>query len=217
MAQLLVIGWEFLGGASGLYLPEATYGRLSEFQFGSAHNYYWLFLALARCHGAGRQSGGPESAVGLFPFALRDNESAAQAVGVAVLRNQQMAAMVISAALCTWIVARLYARYMSYIDPVSVCLADADHRDRAVCHRRRPRYCFGSVLGALVLCRSANCSAPISVERCPHSLRDLRRRGRASIIMFQPTGIAPPRDRAFRRPPDVQAEGPPRQALMPPA
>ena len=46
MAQLLVIGWEFLGGASGLYLPKDT-GRLSEFQFGSAHNYYWLFLALA--------------------------------------------------------------------------------------------------------------------------------------------------------------------------
>jgi branched-chain amino acid transport system permease protein len=113
IGELIVLGWDFLGGASGLYLP-SDQGRLLAFEFGGARGYFWLLLALAVvCFVANFAV--LNSALGYYLRALRDNENAAQAVGIGILRNKAWA-MAISAAL-TSLVGSAYARYASFVDP----------------------------------------------------------------------------------------------------
>jgi branched-chain amino acid transport system permease protein len=113
IGELVVLGWDFLGGASGLYLP-TDQGRLLAFEFGGARGYFWLLLALAAiCFLANFAV--LNSALGYTLRAIRDNERAAQAVGIGLLRNKALA-MALSAAL-TSLVGSAYARYASFVDP----------------------------------------------------------------------------------------------------
>jgi len=113
IGELVALGWDFLGGASGLYLP-ADKGVLSAFQFGGAKGYFWLMLVLAVvCFLANVAI--LNSPLGYYLRAIRDNENAAQAVGIDMLRNKALA-MAISAAL-TALVGTAYARYSSFVDP----------------------------------------------------------------------------------------------------
>lgn len=195
MAQLLVIGWEFLGGASGLYLPKDV-GRLSEFQFGSAQNYYWLFLALALLAQVVNLAV-LNSPLGYFLRALRDNENAAQAVGVAVLRNQ-IAAMVISAVLCTWIGAA-YARYMSYVDPYLFASPTLTIEIVLFATVGGLGTRFGPVLGALVLLPVGELLRAHLGGTLPGIHYVIYGVVVVLIIMFQPTGIAPAIERFVGR------------------
>ena len=113
MGEIIVIGWEFLGGASGLFLPRDT-GDLLAFQFGGGKGAYWMMLALATiCVLAGLAV--LNAPLGYYLRTIRDNENAAQAIGVGLLRNKMMA-MVISAVL-TSMVGTVYARYLTFADP----------------------------------------------------------------------------------------------------
>lgn len=113
MGQLYVLGTDALGGASGLFLPKDE-GRLWQFEFGGVAGHYWAGLALcglcvlvnlAIAH----------APLGFFLRAIRDNERAAQGLGVDLLRNK-MLAMTISAML-TSVVGTYFARYLSFVDP----------------------------------------------------------------------------------------------------
>ena len=113
MGELVVLGWDFLGGASGIYLPQDT-GQLAQFQFGGSSGSFWVMLILATvCLIVNLAV--LNSPLGYFLRAIRDNEHAAQAIGVALLRNK-MLAMVISAVLSS-IIGTAYARYISFVDP----------------------------------------------------------------------------------------------------
>lgn len=113
IGELVVLGWDFLGGASGLYLPSDK-GDLLAFQFGGAKGYYWLALVIAAlCFLVNFAI--INSPLGYYLRAIRDNENAAQAVGVALLRNKAIA-MAISAAL-TAVIGTAYARYVAFVDP----------------------------------------------------------------------------------------------------
>lgn len=113
MAEIYVTNEEFLGGASGLFLPKDK-GDLLAFQFGGGRGVYWVMLGMAAlcilvnfailC-----------SPLGYNLRSIRDNENAAQAIGVGLLRNKTMA-MTISAVL-TSIVGTIYARYLTFVDP----------------------------------------------------------------------------------------------------
>ncbi len=46
MGEIIVIGWDFLGGASGLFLPKDT-GDFKQFQFGGGKGAFWMMLVLA--------------------------------------------------------------------------------------------------------------------------------------------------------------------------
>ncbi len=113
MGELIVLGWEFLGGASGIYLPKDQ-GDLLQFQFGGSSGYFWLMLVLATCCLVVNLAV-LNSRLGYFLRAIRDNEAAAQAIGVAVLRNKVLA-MVLSAALSS-LIGTAYARYITFVDP----------------------------------------------------------------------------------------------------
>lgn len=113
MGEIVVIGWEFLGGASGLFLPRDT-GNFLAFQFGGGAGIYWVMLLLALVCILVNVAilGAP---LGYYLRTIRDNEQAAQAIGVRLLRNK-MLAMVISAVL-TSLVGSVYARYLTFADP----------------------------------------------------------------------------------------------------
>ena len=113
IAELIVLGWDFLGGASGLSLPSDT-GNFLAFEFGGGRGYFWLMLVLAALSFLVNFAV-LNSSLGYYLRAIRDNENAAQAVGIALLRNKALA-MAISAAL-TSIVGTAYARYVSFVDP----------------------------------------------------------------------------------------------------
>ena len=113
MAEIVAIGWDFVGGASGLLLPHDK-GNFLAFQFGGGKGSYWAALTVAVfCVTANLAI--LNAPLGYALRCIRDNEDAAQAIGVGLLRTK-MLAMVISAVL-TSIVGTVYARYLAFVDP----------------------------------------------------------------------------------------------------
>ena len=113
MGELVVVGTDFLGGASGLFLPRDE-GRLAAFQFGGSAGGFWVMLALATlCLVVNLAM--VNAPIGFYLRAIRDNEGAAEALGVNLLRNKVLA-MVVSAVL-TSLVGSCYARTLTFVDP----------------------------------------------------------------------------------------------------
>jgi branched-chain amino acid transport system permease protein len=116
IGELIVTGTDFLGGASGLYFPKDL-GRFTQFEFGGSTGYLFAALLLAfvcLCANAAILA----SPLGFYLRALRDNENAAQAIGIGVLRNRAIA-MAISATLSS-VAGTLYARYLGFVDPTQL-------------------------------------------------------------------------------------------------
>ena len=113
MGSLIVLGWDFLGGASGINLPTDK-GALLQMQFGGSRGYFWpLAVAALICFIA--NAAVLNSRLGYGLRAARANPAAAEAVGVPVLRGH-LIAMAISAGLSA-MVATIYARSATFIDP----------------------------------------------------------------------------------------------------
>lgn len=113
MGSIIVEGWDFLGGASGLLLPKDT-GNFLAFQFGGGGGAFWMMLALAAVCVLVNVAI-LNSPLGYYLRTIRDNERAAQAIGVDILRYK-IAAMVISAVL-TSVIGTAYVRYLTFADP----------------------------------------------------------------------------------------------------
>jgi branched-chain amino acid transport system permease protein len=113
MGGIIVEGWDFLGGASGLLLPRDT-GDFWQFQFGGGRGAFWVMLGLAAiCVMVNVAI--LNAPLGYYLRTIRDNERAAEAIGVNVLRNKTIA-MVISAVLAS-VVGTAYVRYLTFADP----------------------------------------------------------------------------------------------------
>lgn len=113
MGGIIVEGWDFLGGASGLMLPRDT-GNYLAFQFGGGRGAYWVMLALAAACVLINVAI-LNAPLGYYLRTIRDNEKAAQAIGVSILRYKTTA-MVISAVLAS-VVGTAYVRYLTFADP----------------------------------------------------------------------------------------------------
>ncbi|WP_441244500.1 branched-chain amino acid ABC transporter permease [Tardiphaga sp. 768_D3_N2_1] len=113
MGSIMVEGWDFLGGASGLLLPKDT-GNFLAFQFGGGHGAFWMMLGLAAICVLVNVAI-LNSPLGYYLRTIRDNEKAAQAIGVNILRYK-ITAMVISAMLAS-VVGTAYVRYLTFADP----------------------------------------------------------------------------------------------------
>jgi len=96
-----------------LILPSDE-GHFLAFQFGGARGYYWAALALATLYLI-ISFAVLHSRLGFYLRSLRDNEAAAQAIGVFPFRNKAIA-MAISAAM-TSVAGTLYARFSNFVDP----------------------------------------------------------------------------------------------------
>ncbi len=115
-ALVLVVNLDFLGGARGLEVPLRGQAPLL-FQFEGKAGYYYIALAMAAA-GVLITRWLNRSRFGYFLIALRENEDAAEAIGVGVLRTK-IAATVLSAFL-TALGGTFYAQYFTYINPRSV-------------------------------------------------------------------------------------------------
>jgi branched-chain amino acid transport system permease protein len=113
MGAIIVEGWDFLGGASGLLLPRDT-GNFWLFQFGGGPGAFWVMLTLAAACVLVNIAI-LNAPLGYYLRTIRDNEKAAQAIGVDILKYKVMA-MVISAVLAS-IVGTAYVRYLTFADP----------------------------------------------------------------------------------------------------
>ncbi len=116
MAEVLQIGathWRTLtGGSEGLSLPFAA--SLADFTFDSKRTYAFVafgFLVLAL--GVSRLI--ERSRVGYYLVAIREEEDAARAVGVPVLRMKLLAT--VASAFLTALVGTYYAQYVLWIEP----------------------------------------------------------------------------------------------------
>lgn len=113
MGALVVEGWEFLGGASGLLLPRDE-GHFLQFQFGGGIGAFWMMLVLAVASILINVAI-LNAPLGYYLRTIRDNENAARAIGVNILRYK-IVAMVISAVLSS-IIGTAYVRYLTFADP----------------------------------------------------------------------------------------------------
>ncbi len=113
MGTVIVEGWDFLGGASGLLLPRDT-GNFWAFQFGGGIGAFWVMLVLAIVSILINVAI-LNAPLGYYLRTIRDNENAARAIGVNILRYK-VAAMVISAMLSS-VIGTAYVRYLTFADP----------------------------------------------------------------------------------------------------
>jgi branched-chain amino acid transport system permease protein len=116
IAVIAVTNWEFAGGAVGLFLPVEG-GGLASFSFEGKRGYYYVIaglLAIALAVSLALR----RSRAGYYWRAIREDQAAAQSVGVPALRYKQLA-IAISAAL-TAMAGTFYAQYVLFIDPPSV-------------------------------------------------------------------------------------------------
>jgi branched-chain amino acid transport system permease protein len=113
MGAIVVEETDFFGGASGLMLPKDT-GNFLAFQFGGGQGAFWVMLVLAVVCVLVNVAI-LNAPLGYYLRTIRDNEKAAQAIGVNILRYK-ITAMVISAFLAS-IIGTAYARYLTFADP----------------------------------------------------------------------------------------------------
>jgi len=118
IVQTVVINWDAVGGARGLFVPIKRPDSLVNFQFHeSKRTYYYIALALlVLAIGISRWI--VRSRTGYYFRAIREDQDAAAALGIPVARYKQRA-MAISAAL-TALGGTFYAQYVLFIDPESV-------------------------------------------------------------------------------------------------
>jgi branched-chain amino acid transport system permease protein len=118
IVQALIVNWDAIGGARGVFIPIKRPDSLLNFQFHqSKASYYYialglLLLALAVSRRITR------SRHGYYFRAIREDQDAAAALGVNVAR-EKLRAFAIAAAL-TAMGGTFYAQYLLFIDPESV-------------------------------------------------------------------------------------------------
>jgi branched-chain amino acid transport system permease protein len=118
IVQTIVINWDAVGGARGLFVPIKRPDSLVNFQFHeSKQTYYYIALALLVL-AVGISRWIVRSRTGYYFRAIREDQDAAAALGIPVARYKQRA-MAISAAL-TALGGTFYAQYVFFIDPESV-------------------------------------------------------------------------------------------------
>lgn len=113
MFRLVFQQWDFVGGAVGILIPLRG-DDLVAFQFATRTPYYYIMYALSGLV-LGATLWLERARPGYYFQAIREDEEAAEAVGVDVPRYKLLA-MAISAFL-TALAGTFYAQYFYYIDP----------------------------------------------------------------------------------------------------
>ncbi len=116
--QTLIINWDWVGGARGLFVPIKRPDSFANFQFNeSKQTYYYIALGLlALAFWLTRRM--ERSRTGYYFRAIREDQDAAASLGIPVARYKQRA-MALSAGL-TALGGTFYAQYILFIDPESV-------------------------------------------------------------------------------------------------
>jgi len=113
IARNVALNWNSIGGAMGLYIPIRS-NDMWNLKFVDKAGYYHValgFLLLA----LGVTAWLERSRVGHCLLAIRENEDAARALGVNVMRGKLLATAI--SAFMTALGGTLYAHYVTFIDP----------------------------------------------------------------------------------------------------
>lgn len=147
VVHIVAVNWrEVTRGAAGLVLPFT--GGPQNMLFGGLAPYWYIGLALvALCVGTTVVI--RRSRLGYYLVALREDEDAARALGVRVVRCKVIAAA-ISAAL-TALAGTFYATFVQYIDPASTTQFEISVQIALVAIVGGMGTVAGPVLGALVV------------------------------------------------------------------
>ena len=149
IVQALVVNWDWIGGARGVFVPIKRPDSFVNFQFHQSKAFYYyialglLLLALGVTRVIER------SRRGFYFRAIREDQDAAAALGVNVAR-EKLRALAISAAL-TAMGGTFYAQYLLFIDPESVFPLTLSILICLVAVLGGVGTLWGPVLGALVL------------------------------------------------------------------
>jgi branched-chain amino acid transport system permease protein len=118
IVQTLVLNWDWVGGARGLFVPIKRPDSFINFQFHqSKQNYYYIALGLL-LFALWITRRIERSRTGYYFRAIREDQDAAASLGIPVARYKQRA-MAVSAGL-TALGGTFYAQYVLFIDPESV-------------------------------------------------------------------------------------------------
>ncbi|ODT22620.1 MAG: hypothetical protein ABS35_14440 [Kaistia sp. SCN 65-12] len=113
LGWFVIIGTEYLGGASGFFLASGPM-NLARFEFATTQQYFVVaFMAVLAAIGLSAWIF--HSKLGYYLRAIRNNEDAAQAIGINLLACK-VVVMVISAALSS-VIGSIYARFSGFVDP----------------------------------------------------------------------------------------------------
>ncbi|HBW38051.1 branched-chain amino acid ABC transporter permease [Desulfosporosinus sp. BICA1-9] len=110
--RVIFTNWPFVKGSMGILLPLT--GKPTQMQFENKVYYYYLILIITVLL-TGFLKYISKTRLGLYFIAIRENEDAADALGVDIL-HYKLIALGISAAL-TALAGTFYAQYFYYIDP----------------------------------------------------------------------------------------------------
>jgi branched-chain amino acid transport system permease protein len=149
IVQALVVNWDLIGGARGVFVPIKRPDSLLNFQFHQSKAFYYyialglLLLALGVTRLIER------SRRGYYFRAIREDQEAAAALGVDVAR-EKLRALAVSAAL-TAMGGTFYAQYLLFIDPESVFALSLSILICLVAVLGGVGTLWGPVLGAAVL------------------------------------------------------------------
>lgn len=114
IVRLVLLHWEFVGAANGILLPFEPEPTFWQFQFTGKEPYYYIALAMMLCS-IGLVAWIARSRFGYYLHAIRQDEDAAEAVGVPTKRCK-VQAIALSAALAG-MGGTFYAQYTQYIVP----------------------------------------------------------------------------------------------------
>lgn len=118
ITQVIFMNWKWVGDARGIFMPLMKKVSYIDFQFGNSKVHYYyvvLFLLVATYTVVYLVS---KSKLGFYVRAMKEDELAAQSLGIDVMWNLQIIG-IISASLAA-MAGTFYTQYMLYIDPTSV-------------------------------------------------------------------------------------------------
>lgn len=114
ITRLVLMHWHYVGAANGVLLPYSSEPTFWQFQFNSKEPYYYIALLLMLAS-IGLVAWLAKSRFGYYLHAIRQDEDAAEAVGVPT-KITKIQAIALSAAL-SGLGGTFYAQYTQYIVP----------------------------------------------------------------------------------------------------
>ncbi|MEX0760732.1 MAG: branched-chain amino acid ABC transporter permease, partial [Tistlia sp.] len=114
ITRLVLLHWDYVGAANGILLPFSPEPTFWQFQFRDKEPYYYIALVMMLCS-IGLVAWIARSRFGYYLHAIRQDEDAAEAVGVPTKRCK-IQAIALSAALAG-MGGTFYAQYTQYIVP----------------------------------------------------------------------------------------------------
>ena len=204
IARTVVVNWDAIGGAKGLTIPfvRDAAGRPADswlfLQFNTSKLPYFvialalMLLILAMAYAVDR------SKLGYYFRAIKNDQDAARALGVAVTRYKLVA--IALSAFFTAIVGTVYAQYLLFIDPETTFALSLSVLIALIAILGGVGSLWGPILGAFVLIPLSE----ITRTRLGGSGRavDLMLYGALIVLIsvFQPSGLVGLRRRFQRRP-----------------